>query len=211
MCVRYEVPLRQADFNSNPMEENASTIYDPTRCPSIILRSLEDCCDRLILSVAEYTNAANETSAILYREPAKTYNLTIMLNSICCIDPRQGTIIKWAVCTTTAKIHHHNVFILPPLLLRSIIAAEERYAFFQVAQLRVPSLKIPKPAVRLVGEFMIPLLKKAVRTYIDSKPRNYYPTMESPSRFKANLIYGHSEFDQQTRTDKLITFADTKL
>ena len=206
LCARYGLPLREAKFNSNHMEENISIIDDSARYPSVVIRSMSTHPDRVILTVDEYSTA-HETYDIFYGTPIKNFQVSIMLNTMCCIDPRQGTLIKWAVCTSTTSVHHHTILVLPPLLLRSLIAAEERYAFFQVASIKVPHVKIPKPAVALVGQFMIPLLKAAARTYVHRKSRNYYPKLESPGKFKANSIYGHSPFDLETRTDKLITFS----
>jgi hypothetical protein len=215
VCVRYHLFMRFGTIESNYMEERRSTIIDNARVPIDCIQSVTSGTQSVYIAVnrMHVVGVGHQMKRTLLIESAYGHNIKPV--DLVCKDPRQNTIIKWVVKLSPLESAPSvsSILIMPPLLLRSIMAAEDMFAFFQV---HVHSLRkaekpvvMPRNAVQLIGKYFEAMLRAKIVKYVSTTTNeDYYPHIESPGIYRPNMIYSHSDFDVQTRTQKLLSFKE---
>lgn len=216
VCVRYQLFMRVGTIESNYMQERRSTIVDDARVPTDCIQSVTKATQSVYITVNRMTVTGTGHQMRRTSTVGSAYGHNIKVVDLVCKDPRQDTIIKWVVKLSPldSEPSVSSILILPPLMLRSIMAAEDMFAFFQV---HVHTLKkaekpvvVPRKAVQLIGKYFDMMLREKITKHVTNcTNEDYYQHIESPGSFRANMIYSHSEFDMQTRTPKLLSFRET--
>jgi hypothetical protein len=205
LCMRYELPLRLA-----MKHKKQSYIVDTTTTGTIYVTL-----NGLKLKHDKVTADAAHDAGFTIPRPVP-FNITTPRESLCVMS-NEGTIVKWVCAAFNTHPHFgavDSVFILPPLMLRSILAAERRFHWFGVYLHLIRMGKmgtffqgaaLPPTAMRLVGLYFHKMVKKDVGHRISSQGKHYYPTLTDGTTMVVNRLHVVSAFRKE-QLSKVIKF-----
>jgi hypothetical protein len=216
LCARYRLPLRMGTYQLYRWTENAYVLRETAARPQCIITFLVVDSGTITFREDVYNiDAAHDGVALSRLNVDITRKIDMNVGDILCKDPAQDTIIKWVAKgpQTLPGETAMRLYVLPPLLLRSIMAAEDAFRFFQTFACHAKKKKerpliIPREAVQLIGIYLCKSIDKSVQRYLGDAGNDYYPRIESPHKTKANPVWGASRFDKQAHTTELISFKD---
>jgi hypothetical protein len=214
LCMKYELPLRRAWFKyeTNRVIDNEP---DLQRCTFINEMSLRH--DNVHL-VTKTTLPAVAVNAVQKNE-------CYFPRTSLCIMSVGGTIIKWVaralpsgIDTGTDTGRGEVLFVLPPLCLRSIIAAEKTMRDYQVYMWLILKKRIgesnlnhthylPPKITRIIGRCYHNWLKKKLYNLINGLGISYYPRVSSSHITAVAKLHRSGEFNTQQHTRDLINFS----
>jgi len=129
-----------------------------------------------------------------------------------CVVSGEGTIVKWTARAFRRHPARHSgqgaIFVLPPLMIRSILAAERRFhdlgvLMHLVRTGAVKNVALPPDIMRVVGMWFQKMLMNTVKHQLIQLGTDYYPTLIDGSVMTINQMHSASAFRKEQRTPVL--------